>query len=164
MSTTTFPTGSELTIADLFSLQNKVTKEMLQCNLTVRDETGQKMCQLVAVTEIRECPEETRAHAFLVLLKEWARFHDDLHEKVSKGLRYGHLPAKVLQMMDIVFATGAMILTGLAPHHEKRTGGEELDSAIVNLGCALQALEILRDSYSQNPDDEALAQMACPAA
>lgn len=157
-----FPTGPEPTIADLRSLHSRVTRVMIR--LVASDENGRELCNLRSSTEMEECPIETGSKLFLGLLDEWIRFHDDLQGKVADHYGYGHLPADTLITMETVLSTGALILSGLRLLHEQGAEGERLSGAILDLRFALVAMELLNESYGENPDNETLRQWVTPAA
>lgn len=161
---TTLHSGPEPSVADLMSLQSKVTNVTLRFQLVICDQNGDELCSFRTRTKLQDSPEETSTRLFLDLLREWAVFHDDLQNKVARVYRYGRLPARDLQTLDTVMATGAMILSGLNTAHGHSPEDDQVGKAAIDLGCALLALKLLRDSYCRNVDDEELEQMTCPAA
>jgi len=81
-----------------------------------------------------------------------------------EGAFYGHLSHHDVTFMDVLSATGALLLSALKEVHLRGERGGEIDRHIQEISHTLQALQVLQCSYEMNPSNEELDSISTSAA
>lgn len=155
-------TASDLSSGDLRRFQKDVVRVVL--NLDVKDDDGTHLCKLSAGTAIQEKPLATMRSLMLQFVEQWIALHDSLIKRVRDECRFGHLNARDIQMMDVITATGTLLLSGLRHVHTNGEDGPPVGDHIMDMTHSLKAMAMLQLSYEKNPPNEELASLAVMAA